>query len=566
MTIINLLMSAGEAPNLYSDIEMDSLVKGLKDKLDSDNFEGDLNQYFATNIKKHVHVFICLDQDGEGLRDIIVKCPALSQNSGLVWIEKWSGETIKSFSQKLIHQLGGIDANYSTSTFQQIYKSLPNVTPTRYICMVKLCYSVYKENESSINSRITKLESGILKLTDAKNLVSELKHKAAEQQEKLAEKQSKANSALDMISNTIKGANAHKEEMEVLKQKTETENVQSVKRKAEIEEELSEVEPLIQKARTAVGNIKTESLSEIRSLRAPPEIIRDILEGVLKLMGTQDTSWNSMKTFLAKRGVKEDIRSFDASRIQTENRQAVERLMSTKRDSFDQKFAKRASVAAAPLAAWVDANVKYSRVLDKIRPLEREQNKLKQNLDNAETQLVELNANLSDVDATVAKLKEQLSQFTKEAAEIEIGLNDVNRTLASAENLVYKLEDEYQRWQEQLKELSKELEVLPNDSLLAAAFITFLSEEEEINRRNILTTWCSLLGKDEFDLMAFFASEREQLQWQSEGLPNDRASLENAVAMKKGLLSPLVVDPNSTAAHWLKAHYTKSKQNFEHIA
>lgn len=75
---------------------------------------------------------------------------------------------------------------------------------------------------------------------------------------------------------------------------------------------------------------------------------------------------------------------------------------------------------------------------------------MNRNLDNAETQLVELNANLSDVDATVAKLKEQLSQFTKEAAEIEIGLNDVNQTLASAENLVYKLEDEYQRWQEQV--------------------------------------------------------------------------------------------------------------------
>lgn len=68
------------------------------------------------------------------------------------------------------------------------------------------------------------------------------------------------------------------------------------------------MEPLIQEARAAVGNIKTESLSEIRSLRAPPEIIRDILEGVLKLMGTQDTSWNSMKTFLAKRGIKEEIR------------------------------------------------------------------------------------------------------------------------------------------------------------------------------------------------------------------------------------------------------------------
>lgn len=52
--------------------------------------------------------------------------------------------------------------------------------------------------------------------------------------------------------------------------------------------------------------------------------------------------------------------------------------MALKKDSFDQKSAKRASVAAAPLAAWVNANVQYSKVLDKIRPLEREQHKLKE--------------------------------------------------------------------------------------------------------------------------------------------------------------------------------------------
>ena len=38
--------------------------------------------------------------------------------------------------------------------------------------------------------------------------------------------------------------------------------------------------------------------------------------------------------------------------------------------------AKRASVAAAPLAAWVVANVKYSVVLEKIEPLENEQAQL----------------------------------------------------------------------------------------------------------------------------------------------------------------------------------------------
>jgi dynein heavy chain 2 len=54
-------------------------------------------------------------------------------------------------------------------------------------------------------------------------------------------------------------------------------------------------QPLVNEAKLAVGNIKPESLSEIRSLRMPPDVIRDILEGVLRLMGIFDTSWVSMK-------------------------------------------------------------------------------------------------------------------------------------------------------------------------------------------------------------------------------------------------------------------------------
>ena len=40
------------------------------------------------------------------------------------------------------------------------------------------------------------------------------------------------------------------------------------------------------------------------------------------------------------------------------------------------KAAKRASVAAAPLAVWTKANIKYSVVLEKIEPLENEQAQL----------------------------------------------------------------------------------------------------------------------------------------------------------------------------------------------
>ena len=83
--------------------------------------------------------------------------------------------------------------------------------------------------------------------------------------------------------------------MEVLQKQAAEENKKLEKRKGEIDLELAEVEPLVQEAKKAVGSIKSETLGEIRALRAPPDVIRDILEAVLRLMGILDTSWVSMK-------------------------------------------------------------------------------------------------------------------------------------------------------------------------------------------------------------------------------------------------------------------------------
>ncbi|CAH0554581.1 unnamed protein product [Brassicogethes aeneus] len=84
------------------------------------------------------------------------------------------------------------------------------------------------ETQSQLYIELKK--AGITKLDEAKQLVNDLKLKADEQQNKLSEKQEKANSALDMISNTMKNANSKKELMENLKQQTEDENVQILRR------------------------------------------------------------------------------------------------------------------------------------------------------------------------------------------------------------------------------------------------------------------------------------------------------------------------------------------------
>ena len=70
------------------------------------------------------------------------------------------------------------------------------------------------------------------------------------------------------------------------------------------------------------------------------------------------------------------IRSYDPRDVTSESRKSVEKLLRDRADSFQPAVAKRASTAAAPLAAWVKTNVRFSYVLEKVKPLEQEQNKL----------------------------------------------------------------------------------------------------------------------------------------------------------------------------------------------
>lgn len=53
-------------------------------------------------------------------------------------------------------------------------------------------------------------------------------------------------------------------------------------------------------------------------------------------------------------------------------RSAVNRLLAQKGSSFEQATISRVSQAAAPLAAWVTANLQYADVLQKVAPLEQE--------------------------------------------------------------------------------------------------------------------------------------------------------------------------------------------------
>ncbi|XP_043547742.1 cytoplasmic dynein 2 heavy chain 1 isoform X2 [Chiloscyllium plagiosum] len=580
LEMVNSLLSSGEVPGLYTPEELEPILSPLKDQASQDGFTGPIFNYFAYRIQQNLHVVLIMDCTNSNFTINCESNPAFYKKCSVQWMEGWSNSSMKKIPEMLLSlncvsekkekgrrsSISG-DADL-TKSFLMIHESCKifGATPHRYMIFLNVYNSIYNIKKSDLMKRQSHLQAGVSKLNEAKDLVDELKRKAAEQSILLKTKQAEADAALQEITVSMQNASEQKTEMEQIKQKIAEEVVKIEKRKSVIDNELKQVQPHVDEAKRAVGNIKPESLSEIRSLRMPPDVIRDILEGVLRLMGIFDTSWVSMKSFLAKRGVREEIATFDAWNISREIRESVEGLLQKNSASFDPKNAKRASAAAAPLAAWVRANVKYSYVLEKIQPLEKEQAALVENLSKTEERKQNLEVKLCSVGRKVAELKEKFQIRTTEAAKLEAEVNKAQETIEAAEKLIRQLDGEHRRWNAQVAEITEELNTLPKRAQLAAGFITYLSAAPEDQRKASLEEWMKSSGLQKFDLRHFLYTESEQLIWKSEGLPSDDLSVENALVILqinklkiRSRICPFLIDPSSRATEWLKSHLKEAR-------
>uniref|UniRef100_A0A8B9E7P0 Cytoplasmic dynein 2 heavy chain 1 n=1 Tax=Anser cygnoides TaxID=8845 RepID=A0A8B9E7P0_ANSCY len=576
LEMINSLLSSGEVPGLYKIEELEPLLSPLKDQASQDGFTGPIFNYFTYRIQQNLHVVLIMDSTNLNFTINCESNPALYKKCHVLWMETWSENSMKKIPEMLLYDSDeqektgkahkelkkkhSGDSDFFKS-FLAIHESckMYGATPSRYMTFLHIYSSINNSKRRELIKRQNHLQAGVSKLNEAKALVDELNRKAGEQSILLKTKQDEADAALQEITVSMQSASEQKTEMEKIKQRIAEEAAEIEERKRKIEDELKEVQPLVNEAKLAVGNIKPESLSEIRSLRMPPDIIRDILEGVLRLMGIFDTSWVSMKSFLAKRGVREDIATFDARNIPKEIRESVEELLYKNRTSFDPKNAKRASAAAAPLAAWVNANVQYSHVLERIQPLEKEKAGLEANLKKTEGRKQKLEDLLNSVGQKVSELKDKFQCRTTEAAKLEAELSKAQKTLKAAEVLINQLDREHKRWSTQVSEITHELSTLPKRAQLAAAFITYLSAAPEDQRKTRLDEWTKSAGLEKFDLRRFLCTESEELVWKSEGLPSDDLSIENALVILQSKVCPFLIDPSFRATEWLKTHLKESR-------
>ncbi|KAL6598153.1 dynein heavy chain and region D6 of dynein motor-domain-containing protein [Neocallimastix sp. 'constans'] len=561
---INSLLSSGEVPGMYNKEELETIYNEIKDTYSETGFKGSINDFFINRVHCNLHIVLILDCSSQDFTNICEANPAFYSQCRLMWIDAYTQESMKILSKSQLIP----DLLENSKNGDKIVKQIIdihsdclkyNASPKHFLRFLQCYNKIYKQNKEIFEERKKYLQGGVDKLTEASKYVDTLSQDASRQGILLAEKQKETDSALKQITESMLQASNKKKEMEQLSVELNKEEEKIQAKKKAVEEELKEVGPLLEKAKESVGAIKAENLTEIRSLRAPPPVIRDVLEGVLRLMGIYDMSWTSMKSFLGKRTIKEEIINFDASNITKQIRSSVQELINQKPDSFKEATVKRSFVAAAPLAVWVKANIEYSIVIEKIEPLRSSLEQATRNLTDARNRIQKLKEDVIQVDNKVKALREDFGIKTGEAEVLRVNLEKAKEVISSAQLLLGKLEGEGKRWKSQIKEINESLNSLPKNSLVSSAFVTYLGEHSEDVRNQMVKRWAENNDIKNFSLRKIISTDKEQLLWRAEGLPYDELSIDNAIIIKMSDTYPLIIDPSSQALSWLTKHLEDKK-------
>ncbi|OAF64270.1 hypothetical protein A3Q56_08025, partial [Intoshia linei] len=571
--------------------EMSTFLQNIIDSTDNMIDHNTIFPYIQQKIDKNLKFLFILDLQNSNVKYNLSSSPSICLKSCYYVVENLSDSSRKNLirqmvdeqvytnSKKLIKSLSNVLVEIDNQTQHYNCKVHPNlqcvlnnkcVMPNKFISFIKTFNKCFNKMRKYIDEKFMYLNNGVKKLDETTTRVSQLEEESAKKAEILKQSQMAADKSLVDIKNTIQNASDHKKEMQSLQEQAKVEGNNLSDQTLEIKKQMAEIKPQLEMAEKSVSNIKSETLGEIRALRVPPEIIRDILEGVLRLMGIFDTSWQSMKTFLGKRSVKEEILNFDARKINSNIRKSVEKLIKEKHSSFDLKNARRASQAVEPLAAWVIANVKYSAILEKIMPLETEKFNLERSVGAVKSRITRLEADLSAVEETVSNLNETFKVKTTKAMQLEIELDQYKAKIDSAGKLVSKLGNEYKRWKQQLIILQEDKQTITIKSILVAALATYTGIYDGLARENYKKIWDNIIKNhlidestkiDSFSFIKnLFYNDNEILEWHLQGLNSDDLSLHNALIIKETCTVPLIIDPTGNAINWICSHYTNMNE------
>ncbi|KAK9858605.1 Dynein heavy chain [Penicillium brevicompactum] len=602
---MNTLLANAEVPGLFEGDEFSSLMTACKEGaqrqgllLDS---QEELYKWFTQQIVKNLHVVFTMNPPEDGLSSKAATSPALFNRCVLNWMGDWSDQALFQVGSELTQSVDLDKPNFvSPDSIPVAYRelSLPAshrdtvinsmvyihhslhrfngrlqkqqgratfLTPRHYLDFVAQYVSLFNEKREDLEEQQRHLNIGLEKLHDTVDKVSDLRGSLAQKKTQLEKKDTEANEKLQRMVADQQEAEQRKQVSLEVQAALKIQNEEVATRREVVLSDLARAEPAVEEAMKSVSNIKRQHLTEVRSMGNPPASVRLALEAVCTLLGHTVDSWKTIQGLIRRDDFIASIVNYDNSSQMTRKHRVKMQNEYLSKEDFTYERVFRASKACGPLVQWVEAQVNYSTILDRIGPLREEVDELEAKALQTKAEAQAIDNTINDLESSIATYKAEYATLISETQAIKSEMTRVQFKVDRSVRLLDSLASERQRWEEGSKSFETQISTLVGDVLIAAAFLAYAGLYDQQFRKAMTEDWIHQLGASGIDfkphnpITEYLSNADERLTWQEHSLPVDDLCTENAIILKKFNRYPLIVDPSGRTTEFLQKESKERK-------
>ncbi|OJJ50928.1 hypothetical protein ASPZODRAFT_57610 [Penicilliopsis zonata CBS 506.65] len=602
---MNTLLANAEVPGLFEGDEFSSLMTACKEGaqrqgllLDS---QEELYKWFTQQIVKNLHVVFTMNPPEDGLSSKAATSPALFNRCVLNWMGDWSDQALFQVGSELTHSVdldkpsfiapdsipvayrelslpashrdavvnSMVYIHYSLQKFNQRLQKQQGkttyLTPRHYLDFVAQYVKLFNEKREDLEEQQRHLNVGLEKLRDTVDKVRDLRASLAQKKTQLEKKDAEANEKLQRMVADQREAEQRKAASLEIQTALEKQEREVAERKEVVLNDLARAEPAVLEAQKSVSNIKRQHLTEVRSMGNPPASVRLALEAVCTLLGHKVDSWKTIQGIVRKDDFIASIVNYDNERQMTRSHRLKMQNEFLSKEDFTYERVNRASKACGPLVQWVEAQVNYSEILDRVGPLREEVDQLEEQALQTKAEAQAIENTIQGLESSIATYKAEYASLISETQAIKTEMSRVQFKVDRSVRLLDSLSSERARWEEGSRSFETQIGTLVGDVLIAAAFLAYGGFYDQQFRKAMVDDWVHHLAqsgisfKPHNPITEYLSNADERLTWQDHSLPVDDLCTENAIILKRFNRYPLIIDPSGRVTEFLQKENKERK-------
>ena len=573
---INNVLTSGEVPNLFAKDEIGGLCEDVRadaKKAGAGEMQDELYAFFLGRVIKNLHIVLCMSPIGDGFRERCRMFPGLVNCCTIDWFTEWPSDALQEVAKKQMESEKEMDDEVKESlckVFATCHRSTAEkssemlsalkrknyVTPTNYLEFVNGYRALLTEKRAKIGGMANKLRGGTLKLDETSVQVGEMTVVAQEKQVVVAQAKTECEELLVTIIADKRLADDQEKQVsaEAAKIGRDAEEANAIA--AECQAGLDQAMPALNAAQAALNVLTKKDMSELKAYSKPPALVELCLKGVMTVLKKSPT-WDAAKKTLGDTQFLPGLLNFDKDKLDDALLGKMKKYVND--PEYTPEKIGAVSGAAKGLCQWVHAMFIYGNIAKEVAPKRAKLKAAQDALKKKQAALKEAEQKLQVVLDKVQALKDKYEHSTSKKKALEDELADLEAKLQRAEKLVNGLAGEKTRWEQSIGRYEEQIEALPGDVVIAAAFMSYAGPfPSEYRDALVAKTWLpqvealGIPASPAFDFALFLADPSDVRDWNIDGLPADAFSTENGVVVTRGNRWPLLIDPQGQGNKWIK--------------